>query len=227
MPGFFSLGQRVSQLTYNSQNRIGSGCMDRRDGGLSDFGVDIVRKMNEVGMAVDLSHCGDQTTLDAIDVSRKSVLITHTNARALVPGYPRDKTDESFRKMAAKGGVAGMTVIRSFVRDSDPTTIEHLLDHYDHVAKLVGVEHVGMGSDSDVRGGQDALTPSKPESFPGGRYREQYRFRDNKIEMDGMTDPKRIYLITEGLIRRGYQDADIRLILGGNFQRVLREIWTV
>jgi membrane dipeptidase len=222
---FFGLGQRVSQLTYNSQNRIGTGCMDRRDGGLSDFGVDVVKRMNEVGMAVDLGHCGDQTTLDAIEVSAKPPLITHTNASALNPGYPRDKTDEAFKKMAAKGGVAGMTAVRSFVRDSEPTTIEHLLDHFDYVAKLVGVEHVGIGSDTDIRGGYDAQSKDDWEKT-GGRYREQYRFR-HKIDMDEMTQPKRTYLLTEGLIRRGYEDADIALILGGNFQRVLSEIWTV
>jgi membrane dipeptidase len=222
---FFSLGQRVSQLTYNSQNRIGTGCMDRRDGGLSDFGVDVVKRMNEVGMAVDLGHCGDQTTLDGIEASAKPPLITHTNARALVPGYPRNKTDEMFKKMAAKGGVAGMTAVRSFVRDSEPTTIEHLLDHYDYVAKLVGVEHVGIGSDTDIRGGYDAQSKSDWD-VTGGRYREKYRFR-HKIDMEEMTQPKRTYLLTEGLVRRGYKDADIALILGGNFHRVLSEIWTV
>ncbi|MGH9335811.1 MAG: dipeptidase, partial [Vicinamibacteria bacterium] len=148
----FSLGQRLSQLTYNSQNRIGSGSMDRVDGGLSDFGADVVQRMNEVGMAVDLGHCGDQTTRDGIEASKKPPLITHTNVRALVPGYPRNKTDEAIQKMAAKGGVVGMTAVRSFVRDSEPTTIEHLLDHYDHVARLVGVEHLGIGCDTDIRG---------------------------------------------------------------------------
>ncbi len=222
---FHGLGQRVSQLTYNSQNRIGTGCMDRRDGGLSDFGVDVVKKMNEVGMAVDLGHCGDQTTLDGIEVSAKPPLITHTNARALVPGYPRNKTDDTFKKMAAKGGVAGMTAVRSFVHDAEPTTIEHLLDHFDHLAKLVGVEHVGIGTDTDIRGGYDAQSKDDWERT-GGRYRAQYRFRE-KIDMDEMNQPKRIYLLTEGLIRRGYKDADIALVLGGNFQRVLSEIWTV
>jgi membrane dipeptidase len=222
---FFGLGQRVSQLTYNSQNRIGTGCMDRHDGGLSDFGVDVVKRMNEVGMAVDLGHCGDQTTLDGIEISLKPPLITHTNARALVPDYPRNKTDEIFKRMAAKGGVAGMTAVRSFVRDSEPTTTEHLLDHFDYVAKLVGVEHVGIGSDTDIRGGYDAQSKDDWERT-GGRYRERYRFR-HKIDMDEMTQPKRTYLLTEGLIGRGYGDADIALILGGNFQRVLSEIWTV
>jgi membrane dipeptidase len=222
---FFGLGQRVSQLTYNSQNRIGTGCMDRRDGGLSDYGIDVVKRMNEVGMAVDLGHCGDQTTLDGIEATVKPPLITHTNVRALNPGYPRNKTDEIFKKMAAKGGVAGMTAVRSFVRDSEPTTLEHLLDHYDYLVKLVGVEHVGIGSDTDIRGGYDAQAKADWEKT-GGRYRDKYRFR-HKIDMDEMTQTKRTHLLTEGLIRRGYSDANIALILGGNFQRALSEIWTV
>jgi membrane dipeptidase len=221
---FHSLGQRVSQLTYNSQNRLGSGSTDRVDGGLSDYGADVVKRMNEVGMAVDLGHCGDRTTLDGIEASAKPPLITHTNVRALVPGYPRNKTDEAIKKMAAKGGVVGMTCVRSFVRDREPTTIEHLLDHYDYVAKLVGVEHLGVGSDTDIRGGYDAQSKEDWDRT-GGRYRDKYRFR-SKIDMDEMIQPKRQYVLTEGLIRRGYSDRDIGLILGGNFKRVLGEIWT-
>ncbi len=222
---FHGLGQRVSQLTYNSRNRIGTGTMDRSDGGLSDFGVRIVERMNEVGMAVDTGHCGDRTTLDAFEVSKKPVLVTHANVRALVPGYPRNKTDEAIKKMAAQGGVLGLTAVRSFVRDEEPTTIEHLLDHYDYVARLVGVEFVGIGSDTDIRGGYDVYEGEEWAGI-GGRYRDQYRFRA-KIDMDEMPTQKRTYLLTEGLIRRGYSDDDIKLILGGNFKRVLAEIWTV
>ncbi len=221
---FYALGQRISQLTYNSQNRIGTGSMEDRDGGISDFGEDIVLRMNEVGMAVDVGHCGDQTTLDAFDISTKPVLVTHSNARALNFGYARNKTDDAIRKMAQNGGVMGITMVRSFVSGEEPTTIEQLLDHFDHVAALVGVEHVGIGADTDIRGGYDA---SPPESWAqiGGRYRDQYKFRD-KIDMDEMPTQKRTYLLTEGLIRRGYSDDDIKLMLGDNFKRVLKEIWT-
>jgi len=220
---FHALGQRVSQLTYNSQNRIGTGCMDRSDGGISDFGAEVVEHMNQVGVAVDVSHCGDRTTMDAFEISTRPVLITHSNARALNPGYPRNKTDEAIRRMAASGGVMGMTAVRSFVRGEEPTTIEHLLDHYDHVSKLVGVEHVGIGSDTGIRGGYDAYDEEEWAEI-GGRYRDQYRFR-HKIDMDEMPTQKRTLLLTEGLIRRGYGDDDIRLMLGGNFRRVLGEIW--
>ena len=222
---FHGLGQRVSQLTYNFQNRIGTGTMEDLDGGISDFGEDVVRRMNEVGMVVDVSHCGDRTTLDAFEISNRPVLITHSNARALNPGYLRCKTDEAIRRMADSGGVMGITMVRSFVSGEEPTTLASLLDHFDYVASLVGVQHVGIGADTDINGGYDA---SMPEAWAqiGGRYRTEYQFRD-KIDMDEMPTQKRTYLLTEGLIGRGYGDEEIRLMLGGNFRRVLKEIWTV
>ncbi len=221
---FHGLGQRVSQLTYNARNRIGDGSTERTNGGLSDFGVSIVERMNAVGMAVDVSHSGDQTTLDACAVSKKPVLFTHSNARALNPGHPRCKTDEAIRAMAKSGGVMGITGVRNFVKNSEPTTIEHFLDHYDHVGKLIGREHLGIGSDIDLDG-YDDMPPEDYKRLKAG-YKGSYAFRD-KIDIEGVDHPKRVYDLTEGLIRRKYSDADIRGILGGNFKRVLTEIWTV
>ena len=113
---FFGLGQRISQLTYNFNNRIGSGFLEERDGGLSVFGLSIMERMQQVGMAVDVSHCGDQTTLDALAAAKKPVIFTHATARALVPGHLRCKTDEAIRKMAKTGGVMGIAMIRFMVR---------------------------------------------------------------------------------------------------------------
>jgi len=221
---FRGLGQRVSQLTYNTRNLIGNGSTERRDEGLSDFGVAIVARMNKVGMAVDVSHCGDRTTLDAFEVSKKPVLITHSNCRALVPGHPRLKTDEAIKKMAASGGVMGITGVRMFVKADEPTTIEHVLDHFDHVAKLVGVEHLGLGSDMDLDGYDDM--PAEENKRLRASYKDSYGFRD-KIDIEGLDHPKRVFDLTEGLIRRKYSDQNIELILGGNFKRVLAQIWTV
>jgi membrane dipeptidase len=100
---YYFAGQRISQLTYNTQNMIASGSTDRIDGGISDYGESVVNAMDDVGMAVDVSHCGDQTTLDAFELSAKPVLITHSNCRVLVPGHPRCKTDEAIKIMASKG----------------------------------------------------------------------------------------------------------------------------
>ncbi len=221
---FHGLGQRVSQLTYNTRNLIGNGATERRDDGISDFGVSIIERMNKVGMAVDVSHCGDKTTLDAFEISKKPVLITHSNCRALVPGHPRCKTDEAIRAMARSGGVMGITNVRMFVRDREPTTIEHMLDHYDHVAKLAGVEHLGVGSDIDLDG-YDDLPEAELKQLKSG-YKASYAFRE-KTDIEGLDHPKRMFDLTEGLIRRKYTDAQIEGVLGGNFKRVLSQIWTV
>jgi membrane dipeptidase len=221
---FYGYGQRVAQLTYNSRNLIGNGSTERRDEGLSDFGVAIVERMNAIGMAGDVSHSGDQTTLDACAVSKKPVLFTHSNARALNPGHPRCKTDEAIRAMAKSGGVMGITGVRNFVKGNEPTTIEDFLNHYDYVAKLVGVEHLGIGSDIDLDG-YDDMPPEEYKRLKAG-YKGSYAFRD-KIDIEGIDHPKRVFDLTEGLIRRKYSDADIRGVLGGNFKRVLGEIWNV
>ena len=221
---FHGLGQRVSQLTYNSRNLIGNGSTERRDEGISDFGVTIIERMNKVGMAVDVSHCGDRTTLDAFEISKKQVLITHSNCRALAQGHPRCKSDEAIKKMAASGGVMGITAVRMFVKVDEPTTIEDVLNHFDYVARLVGVEHLGIGSDSDLYG-YDAMPPDQNRQLRAS-YKGTYGFRD-KIDVEGLNHPRRMFDLTEGLIRRKYSDRDIEAILGGNFKRVLAQLWTV
>ncbi len=218
---FYSLGQRVSQLTYNAQNLLGCGCTERHDCGITDFGVAIIEKMNEVGMLVDVSHCGDLTTLEAFEVSKKPVAITHSNCRALF-NHPRLKTDEAIRKMAAKGGVMGITGVRMFVRGEEPTTLEHIVDHIEHVAKLVGVEHVGIGTDSDLLG-YDALPADQAKKLRS-YYKASYGFRE-RIDIEGFDHPRKLFDLTEALLRRGFGDADIGGVLGGNFRRLLGQVW--
>ncbi len=218
---FHQLGQRCSQLTYNSQNRLGSGSTDRVDGGVSDFGAEVIAAMNDAGMLVDVSHCGDRTTLDAIEISKRPVAITHSNCRAL-NDHPRLKTDEAIAKLAAKGGVMGITGVRNFVRGSEPTTVEHMVDHVDHVAKVAGIEHVGIGSDADLDGYDDM--PEDQLKMLKGLYKSSYAFRD-KLDTDGFDHPKKVFDLTEALIRRGYGDSSIEAVLGGNFRRLLGTVW--
>ena len=199
---FYALGQRVTQLTYNQHNSLGCGCCEARDRGLTAYGAQIVAEMNRLGMAVDVSHAGDRTTLDAFETSSKPVLITHANCRALV-NHPRCKPDNVIKAMAATGSVMGLTGIRMFVSSNGKPTVHDLLDHYDHVARLVGVEHLGIGSDTDLEGCDRAGVP---------------------FDISGLNHPLRIYDLTEGLIRRRYSNSSIELILGGNFARVLKEI---
>jgi membrane dipeptidase len=194
---FYAQGQRISQITYNGRNLLGSGCLIANDRGLTPFGHNVIARMNEIGMAVDISHSGERTSLEAIEASIKPVLITHSNCRALAPHAPRCKSDEVILAMAHKGGVIGMTGIPGFVRDSGPVTIENALDHFDHARDLVGVEHIGIGSDNDLDGRQHGIA--------------------------GLNHPRRIYDLTAGLIRRGYNTREIGLVLGGNFERALRQ----
>jgi membrane dipeptidase len=204
---FYRRGQRVSQLTYNGRNRLGSGCLEAVDRGLTPFGAEVVTAMNRVGMTIDVSHCGERTTLETIAASRRPVLVTHANCRALVH-HARCKSDEVIRLLASGGGVMGITMVRAFVSFRSAPTIDDLLDHFDHVTKLVGPEHVGIGSDVDV----DAADPRT------GRTRPAYAIR-------GLHPATRVFQLAEGLLRRGYTTRDAELILGGNFVRVLAETW--
>ncbi len=201
LDAFYAMGQRLTQLTYNSPNRLGTGCMAGKNTGLTAFGQDVVARMNKIGMAIDISHCGERTSLDAIAASTKPVLITHSNCKALAPGVARCKTDDIIVAAARKGGVIGLTGIRHFVRATDPVTIENALDHFDHVVKIAGIEHVGIGSDTDLTG------------------------RGPQFDIAGLDRVSRVHELTEGLIRRGYTDEQLGLILGGNFHRALNEIW--
>ena len=227
------------------RNAIGSGYMDV-DTGLTPFGIEVVSAMNHTGMAIDLSHCGPRTTADTCKLSARPVLFTHANCRALNP-HPRNKTDEAIKKMAATGGVMGITGVRLFVRATEPVTIEHVLNHFDHVVKLVGVEHVGVGSDIDLDG-YDKLPPAlKRKMLTGYKSDPAVNKTDQAVnktdqpmnktdqpvrgeirgEIDGLNHPKRMFDLTEGLVRRKYGREHIELILGGNFQRALSDIWMI
>lgn len=204
---FYGWGQRVSQLTYNERNRLGSGCWVAHDTGLTSFGADVVAEMNRLGMVVDVSHCGERTSVEAIATSRKPVLVTHSNCRALVPHQRRNKSDRVIELMAAGGGVMGVTVVRGFVGSGSPT-LEDLLDHIDHVVEIAGVEHVGLGSDVDI----DGLDPAT------GRPAPIYQLRGLELRW-------RVFQIADGLLRRGFSRTDVQAILGGNFLRALAAIW--
>lgn len=206
--GFYGLGQRVSQLTYNAKNALGSGCYVKPDTGLTRFGAEVVAEMDRVGMAIDVSHCGERTSREAMEASSRPVLITHSNCRALVPGHPRCKPDATIRRMAATGGVMGITMVRAFVSHKARPTLDDVLDHFVHVARLVGVEHLGLGSDVDVT----AVDPAT------GRLNPFYAIR-------GLEPVARVFQLTDGLLRRGFSERAVKLVLGENFRRVLTAIW--
>jgi len=219
---FYGLGQRVSQLTYNFRNLVGNGAFEPHDDGISEFGAKIVERMNKVRMAVDCGHAGDRTTLDAFEISKRPVIISHGNCRALNPGYPRCFTDEAIRALARQGGVIGINFISFMVKEHEPVSIDDVIDHFDHVSRLVGIEHVGIGSDMGLES-NDLGDPKVLEQIlttADKRYRVHHR--EAVAHLD---HAKRIFDLTDGLIRRKYTDEQIRLILGENWRRVLTEVW--
>ena len=220
---FYGLGQRSGQLTYNYRSLSGNGAFERHDDGVSEFGVRIIERMNRVGMAVDCGHAGERTMLDAFELSKKPVIISHGNCRALYPGYVRSVTDEAIHALAKSGGVMGINFISSMIKAHEPTTVDDVIDHIDHVSKLAGVEHVGVGSDIGIES-NDFMPPAQLEQMLAGMDAKYHAHHREAVEH--LDHPKRMYDLTDALIRRGYTDEQVRLILGGNWQRVLTEIWT-
>ena len=203
-----------------TQNLIGAGCLEPRDAGLSAFGRDVVRELNACGVAVDLSHCGPRTTLEAIEASSKPVLFTHANARALVDN-PRNKTDEALLALAAGGGVVGAVAFRSFLAPlTREATLDDLLDQIEYLVELLGPDHVGLGTDFTEgrpegflerafgRNAPPGVTPDWPWVGPVG-------FR----AVDDFPN------VTAGLLARGFDELTVRKILGENFLRVFEEVW--
>jgi membrane dipeptidase len=220
---FYGLGQRESQLTYNFRNTLGGGAFESDDTGLTDFGLRVVERMNAVGMVVDVAHGGDRTILDACAASTKPVIVSHGNCRALHPGYPRCVTDDAIRALAKTGGVIGINFISFMVKAKEPTTVDDVIDHIDHVRDLVGIEHVGIGSDFGLESNDHVANPDELRRFliaADSRYRVHAR-----EAVEDLDHPQRFYTLTEALFRRGYTREQIKLVIGGNFQRVLSSVW--
>jgi membrane dipeptidase len=222
---FYSLGLRQIQLTFNWRNWVGDGCTERTQAGLSYFGVDMVQRMNELGMIVDVGHTGYQSTLDAVEVSSRPIVYSHTNCKALCD-HPRNKTDEQIKALARKGGVIGLSCFNWFVSDKPRSTLEDLLNHFDHVAKLVGPEYIGIGSDFDIAG-----WPGREPDAEWEAHKKLYGEREWKAikgrfppYIDEVNNPRRYHTIAEGLQKRGWALADIAGVLGLNFMRVYKEI---
>lgn len=222
---FHGLGQRMSQLTYNGQNELASGAMVDEDRGLSVLGGEIVERMNDVGMALDIAHASDRTKRDILAHSRHPVLLSHGNCRALNPQHPRTIADEDIRVLARSGGVMGIAFIANMLKDkpSEEVTANDVVDHIDHVGRLVGLEHVGIGSDGGLES-HDHAPPAAQEKF-WSMVSPRYRQRGKREVAVGLDGQMKIFALTEALVRRGYTDAHIRLILGVNWERVLGTIW--
>ena len=219
----YALGQRISQLSYNFRSLIADGAFEPRDAGVSEFGGKIIERMNKVGMVVDLGHASDRTQLDACAISKRPVILSHGNCRALNPAALRASTDEAIQKLAKLGGVMGISCVAFMVKGSEPVTVDDVIDHFDHVRDLVGIEHVGIGSDAGIEsndlGPPAMLTKSLAEADP------RYHVHGTHEIVAGLEGQKRIYDLTAAFVRRGYTDEQVRLVLGQNWRRVLGEIW--
>ncbi len=212
----YGLGIRIGGLTYTRLNAIGDGQTERTNAGLSEFGLEVVKRMNELGIVIDVSHCGTQTALDAISHSQVPIVFSHNAAATLWP-TKRTRSDAELRACAERGGLVCVTAVPNSLSDDPKQDINCVLDHYDYLVKLLGAAHVGIGTDTLVGDhvglhvqllGRDA--PHKPAS----------------PYLNGLESPADGKNIIRGLIVRGYSDTDITMIAGQNalelFRRAMR-----
>jgi len=195
---FYKLGVRNIGLTWNLRNAAADGVDETRSSsGLTNFGVQLVQEMNRLGIMVDISHLSPTGVRDVFLVSEAPVIASHSNAYALCP-HRRNLTDEQLEGVASKGGVVGVTFVPNFItEDENQATLKRVLDQIDYMVKTMGVDHVGLGSDFDG-------------------------FSNSNVR--GLEDVTHLPRLTAGLVERGYDEEDVKKILGGNFMRVFREV---
>ncbi|MEI2456997.1 membrane dipeptidase [Lysobacter firmicutimachus] len=225
---FQRLGVRTVQLTYNLRNLAGDGCMEPGDAGLSRFGQQLIERLNERRLLLDLAHSGRRTALEAIAASKAPVLISHTGCAALVE-RPRNKTDAELRAVAGGGGVVGIYLM-PFLREQGQATAADVIAHLEHAVRVCGEDHVGIGTDN-------ALSPVRLTEAYKRMHRDTVRERrrlgvsapgeheDVYLFVPELNHARRFERIAALLARRGHSDARIGKLLGGNFARVMSEVW--
>ena len=212
---YYSLGVRQMAFAYNTNNAAGGGCLDANIG-LTNFGKQLVNECNDIGMLIDCSHVGHQTSMDIIELSKHPVIFSHSNPAKLV-SHPRNITDEQILACAKKGGVIGINGIGIFLGHNDIRT-ERIVEHIDYVAQLVGPKHVGVGLDCVFNPAEiKNFANNNPEIFPS-----QHGFGDVKV-----AQPEQFSEISELLALRHYSEDDINNILGENFLRIAKVVWRV
>lgn len=220
---FQKLGIRFIMLTYNKQNFVGCGGGESRDSGLSDFGKKLVKKMNEYGIVVDLSHCGDKTSWDAVECSDKPVIFTHANPITMAP-VKRNKSDDLIKFCISKGGLVGPKHMIGNMVDklAEETTVQDYVEMIDHWVKLVGIDNVTIGTDfsgtvtglAEANAQIEMIRALAPNAYVGKRCKPKGFDR-----IDGL------YNVTRGLVKLGYSDEDIEKIYSKNMIRVLKVIF--
>lgn len=222
----YEAGMRWIQLTYNERNLLGDGCTERTNAGLSDFGIEAVHRMNELGIMVDLSHCGRQTTDDGIAFSKTGACFNHTMCEALYKNHPRSKTDKQIRAMADKGGVMGIICL-GYMIGPDPggkTTLETYVDHIDHAVKIGGIDHVGVAADFAIQGLEATGATKENWYIPRlTRFKPNYQVRWPPW-IPELDKPNRYLHVAQVLDKRGYSTGDIEKILGQNWLRYFDDV---
>jgi len=221
----YGFGVRQMGIAYSEANALGSGLKERRDGGLTYFGEQAVARMNKLGIAIDVSHSGDRTSLDVIAASTKPVFITHAGARAVWP-TARMKPDEVIRALADRDGVIGIEAAPHTTLSPDHVkhSLDSVMDHFTYCVELVGIDHVGFGPDTlfgDHVGLHDTFAAHLSIAQVHGDVEHP------RVEyVDGLENPAECFWnITAWLVTHGYSDEEIAKVLGGNILRVLDEVW--
>ena len=224
---FRKLGVRIMQITYNNRSTFGDGCLEPGNAGLSKAGIALVKTMNDLGIAVDLSHSGYRTSAEAISASSKPVLISHSGCAAVYP-HPRNKPDEILKSLADRGGYFGVYLMPYLVASPTVPTRQHVLDHLAHAINVCGSDHVGIGSDGSIQ--KVVLTPAQKADFDADIARRKKLGigapgEDRYPYVPDLNGPDHMQVIAEELARRGQPSSLIVKVLGANFQRVLGDIW--
>ena len=221
---FYDLGLRRVQLTYNVTVPAGAGCMETRNSGLSNFGADMIEKMNEVGMLVDTGHCHSTTLIDAIDISKTPIACSHAGMASRC-NNPRTQTDEALKKLADHGGVFGIVSAPGAINGTDTCSVKDYVDTIDAAVNLMGVDHVGFGSDF-------ILAASVEEILTAPEWNDKLREAVGvNVQVWPWSDGHKGFEnnsgypnLTRGLIAKGYADDDIAKIMGGNFVRLIGDV---
>jgi membrane dipeptidase len=218
---FRRLGLTSCQVTYNERNLAGVGCRaENDDGGLTDFGREMIDRMNAASMLVDLSHANMPTMADSIAHSRMPVIISHTGCDAVHP-HLRNTTDENLRALAERGGLVGVCQLRPFLTYEKQDNLYAYFDHIDHAVQVAGVEQVCIGSDRDHR-----VITMTPEYEAELRAEEGSQVTSSELPyfIDELNGPRRMEVVWDGLAGRGYTEADIEKIMGLNLYRLYAEV---
>ncbi len=218
----YGLGFRMILLTFNTRTYIGDGCAEKTNAGLSYLGLELVERLNSAGILIDLSHCGIQTSLDAIEHSKDPCLFNHTGARALNPQVKRLRTDEELQAITEKGGMIGISAIPNQLSSKLEQSIEDHLNHIDYVADLVGTNHMMIGLDNvfddQVQNHKEMDKKSKGLN----------RKRDGMVLVApyiyGLEAPDEWENIVRGLVKHGYSDSDIKKIIGENALKIIKQV---